>query len=45
MAQPLEAWCTNCWTDDQYMYLKLVRQILAAWFMGAARKATSSSRS
>ena len=42
MAQPLEAWCTSCCTDDQYMYLKLVRQILAASFICAARKPTSS---
>ncbi len=25
MAQPLEAWCMSCCTDDQYMYLKFVR--------------------
>src|SRR5882757_8747651 len=45
MAQPDEAWCTNCCTDDQYMYLKLVRQIPAASFMPPARRATSSCRS
>lgn len=26
IAQPDEAWCMSCCTDDQYMYLKLVRQ-------------------
>src|SRR5882762_5054081 len=41
MAQPDEAWCTSCCTDDQYMYLKLVRQILAASFICAARNPTS----
>ena len=45
MAQPDEAWCTSCCTDDQYMYLKLVRQMCFASFIGAARKATSSCRS
>ena len=45
MAQPEEAWCTSCCTDDQYMYLKLVRQMLVASFICAARRPTSSSRS
>ena len=30
MAQPDEAWCTSCCTDDQYMYLKLVRQMIGS---------------
>ena len=37
-----EAWCTSCCTDDQYMYLKLVRQMICASFICAARKPTSS---
>jgi hypothetical protein len=45
IAQPEDAWCTSCCTEDQYMYLKLVRQMLCAAFIGAARKATSSSMS
>ena len=40
-----EAWCTSCCTDDQYMYLKLVRQMVCGAFMPPARKATSSSMS
>ncbi|MBC9884137.1 hypothetical protein G8O24_43725, partial [Bradyrhizobium sp. INPA01-394B] len=30
MAQPDDAWCISCCTEDQYMYLKLVRLMLAA---------------
>ncbi len=45
IAQPLEAWCTSCCTEDQYMYLKLVRQMRFASFIAPARKATSSCKS
>ena len=45
MAQPEEAWCTSCCTDDQYMYLKLVRLMFAASFICAARRPTSSAMS
>src|SRR5215475_10685029 len=45
MAQPEEAWCTSCCTDDQYMYLKLVRQMLLASFLPLARNAKSGSMS
>src|SRR5215470_4562144 len=45
MAQPDEAWCTSCCTDDQYMYLKLVRQIVCGAFIDETHNDTSSSMS
>ena len=45
IAQPLEAWCTSCCTDDQYMYLKLVALIVAGAFIAGVRRPTSSAMS
>ena len=45
IAQPEEAWCINCCTEDQYMYLKLVRLMLAgAWRRPRARRRRAPDR-